>query len=173
MFVIELKYHIKHLNESRNPNGVSPSSPKLDIRWISLKRMLKNNTELRVSAIQCCGSTLNSKMSSKIHNAHVRQTCSVCHSSMILRRVFCFSCAAPSIWNWTSAWKWMWMVWFSLVDDMNGSQWVVGREHKRVFNSKSIVLLSIAFLRINSELSAIFIFSSFRFYVLSKRMRDG
>ena len=37
------------------------------------------------------------------------------------------------------------MMWLGLGDDVKGSHWVVGREHKRAFQPKKDVHLSIAF----------------------------
>ena len=83
---------------------------------------------------------------SRTHSTHVRQNNSVCQHSMILQLVLCFSFAAPGTWNWTSAWNWIGkrMMWFGLVVDMNGLQWMIFREHKQTFSPKRIDLLCIA-----------------------------
>ena len=54
------------------------------------------------------------------------------------RSFSCFSFAAVWMWNWTSPGNliWTWMMWLALVDDVEGSQRVVGREHKRAFQPR-------------------------------------
>ena len=68
-----------------------------------------------------------------------------------------FIFAALWIWNWSPArnFIWTWMMWLGLVNDVKGSQRVVGREHKRAFQPKKDSSLYCIF-RIVSELSPSF-----------------
>ena len=58
------------------------------------------------------------------------------------------------MWNWTR--NISWMMWLGLVDDVEGSQWVVGREHKRAFQPRKYSSSLDCIFRIVSELSPSF-----------------
>ena len=125
---------------------------KLNLNWTSMKEIRNSNVELRLFATQCCCSTINSKFPPEKFTIQtlkwsIQWFWDFCpkHTADYLEvfskvQWYClsfsrFSFAALWLWNCTSIGNfiWTWMMWLGLVDEVKGSQWVVGRERKRAF----------------------------------------
>ena len=126
---------------------------KLNLNWTSMKEIRNSSVELRLFVTQCCYSTINSKFPPEkfLQSRHWNEASNdfkfivqntqqinwecLANVQWYCRSFSCFSFPALWMWDWTSAKNliWTWMMWLVLVDDVKGSQRVVGREHKRAF----------------------------------------
>ena len=181
LFGIELKHHVKHLSENWNPNVLSSSCPN----WTSIEHQWKkigiavlncDYLRLKIAAPQSIQNFLKIKTLKwsvqwlwDICSKHTADNLEVFSKVQRYCRSFsCFSFAALWMWNCTSTGNlvWTWMMWLCLVDDVKGSQRVVGREHKRAFQPKKGSSSVYCIFRIVSELSPSFKpFFRFWFYV--------